>query len=93
MPFEKFNYNAGDTGKQRLALEREAAIKDGRLPEWEAEQKAKEQGVEARSEPEPLHKMPDYRAGDPEKLQARLDNLRKMYPKKSAEETPKKKAA
>ncbi len=71
------SYHAGDPEKQRKAQERAQAIREGRLPAWEAQQRTKET-----REPEAVPGRPDYRTGDPKKLAEAQERLQALYPKK-----------
>lgn len=70
----------GNVERQRIAQERAKAIHEGRLPQWEAQQKAR---VEAR--PQPLPEKRDFMKGDPQRLKEKLEQQAKLYPRKSPE--------
>lgn len=85
---EKPNYWEGNPEKQRLAQERAQAIREGRLPAWEAKQRAGQA-----HEPKPIQIKPNYREDNPEKRAEAQRRLRALYPNPKGENQPEEKAA
>jgi len=89
-PFEKPKFNpAGNLEKMKEAEERAKAIQDGRLPEWEAEKRVV---INGNPKP-PVTQKRDFRAGDPAKLKAAQDRLKKLFPQQPGGAGERKEAA